>query len=174
MKQYNDIIEEKITGNFLTLTILWQNNLIIETELDWEKTPTRHSYSSTYSRHLKNLLLDYEQGKAVQWNHLPLDWARIPQNSFQKKVLFTLNTVSYGTIITYGKLSKLAGNPNGARAVGNIMSKNPWPLILPCHRVISTNKHLTGFKGCGGLTMKAWLLKQEGHILKDNKLLSIT
>jgi methylated-DNA-[protein]-cysteine S-methyltransferase len=51
------------------------------------------------------------------------------------------------------------GKPNGARAVGNALANNPFPLIVPCHRAIRSDRHLGGYQG--GLEMKRALLKKE-------------
>lgn len=172
MQTNKPILKEEISGDVLTLTIFWRHDLVIKTILTWRNTSLQPTFHSTYSEHLRDLLLDYEKGNAVLWNYVPLDWTVIPQTSFKKNVLSILSTINYGTILTYGKLAELAGNPHAARAVGNIMSKNPWPLILPCHRVVARNRHLTGFKGSGGLSMKAWLLEREGHTIYNGIKLS--
>ena len=167
LSSQHEVIQEYISGEILTLTIYSVNNLINPIDIDWLKNP--FNPTTTIGKQVKNLLLSYEQGKLVQWDLLPLNWNSIPKNSFQKKVLLTLTTIKYGTTISYRDLAALAGNPRAARAVGNIMSKNPWPLVVPCHRVIGINNHLTGFKGKKGLSIKAWLLHREGHLISNNK-----
>lgn len=165
MPQYDkSIFQEQISGTILTITLYWKNNHIIKTELSWTtKKSSKSGIPSDIGKRLKALLLGYEQGEPITWPPLPLDWECIPKNSFSQNVLSLLSTVDYGAIITYGTLASLAGNPQASRTVGNIMSRNPWPLIIPCHRVIAANKQLTGFQGDGGLSMKAWLLRREGH-----------
>lgn len=170
LSSQHGVTQEYISGKVLTLTIYLVNNVINQIDIDWLKNP--FIPTTTIGKYLKNLLLSYEQGKLVHWDLLPLNWSSIPKNSFQKKVLLSLTTIKYGTTISYGELATLAGNPCAARAVGNIMSKNPWPLVVPCHRVIGANSHLTGFKGKEGLSIKAWLLHREGHLISNNKSIS--
>jgi O-6-methylguanine DNA methyltransferase len=80
---------------------------------------------------------------------------------FQRNILLTLyNKVPKGKVITYGKLAALAGHPGAARAVGTAMSSNPFPMILPCHRVVPSSGHIGRFGS--GPEMKKKLLKAEG------------
>lgn len=166
LSSQDKVIQEYVSGKILTFTIYLLNNLINQIDIDWLKNPLNPT--TTIGKQVKNMLLSYEQGKLVQWDLLPLNWNSLPKKSFQKKVLLALTTIKYGTTISYRELAALAGNPCAARAVGNIMSKNPWPLVVPCHRVVGTNNHLTGFKGKKGLSIKAWLLHREGHLISNN------
>ena len=65
-----------------------------------------------------------------------------------------------GKVSTYGRLAEKSGASKGARAVGNALATNPYPLIIPCHRVIRSDGSLGGFGG--GLKMKKELLLMEG------------
>lgn len=78
---------------------------------------------------------------------------------FQKKVWQGLLTIPYGTSTSYGVLAAQVGNPKGARAIGLANGKNPLSIVVPCHRVIGKNGHLTGFGG--GMDNKAFLLNLE-------------
>jgi methylated-DNA-[protein]-cysteine S-methyltransferase len=83
-------------------------------------------------------------------------------SEFKSRVLMTLSSeVSHGQTVSYGKLAAMCGKPEAARAVGRIMASNPWPLLVPCHRVVGADGKLTGFSGCG-LPMKKFLLQLEG------------
>lgn len=82
---------------------------------------------------------------------------------FQLKVWKVLQTIPYGETITYGQLAEQVGNVKASRAVGMANSRNPLPIIIPCHRVIGTNHKLTGYTG--GLDVKIKLLKLEGGLL---------
>jgi len=64
---------------------------------------------------------------------------------FQKAVWSRLQQIPFGETRTYGQLAAETGNPNAARAVGMANSRNPIPLIIPCHRVIGSSGKLTGF-----------------------------
>jgi methylated-DNA-[protein]-cysteine S-methyltransferase len=82
---------------------------------------------------------------------------------FQKKVWITLLRVPYGQTSTYKEIADKIGKPGAVRAVGRANSSNPIPIIIPCHRVIGCNQHLTGY--AGGIWRKEWLLKHEGVFL---------
>lgn len=82
---------------------------------------------------------------------------------YQKKVWHLLQKIPYGKVYSYKDIAELSGNPKASRAVGMANSKNPIPLIIPCHRVIGSNNKLTGF--AYGVEMKAELLKLEGVTL---------
>ncbi|MEY2582844.1 MAG: methylated-DNA-[protein]-cysteine S-methyltransferase [Ilumatobacteraceae bacterium] len=87
---------------------------------------------------------------------LPLDAAGTP---FQKSAWMVLRTIPYGETISYGQQAKQLGDPNKARAVGAANGKNPLSIVVPCHRVIGSSGHLTGF--AAGLDIKSWLLDHE-------------
>lgn len=87
---------------------------------------------------------------------------------FQQWVWNILQTIPYGTTITYGEIAaRIAQEQNrssiSAQAVGNAVGRNPISIIIPCHRVIGSNGSLTGY--AGGLERKLWLLQHEGILL---------
>jgi len=79
---------------------------------------------------------------------------------FQKKVLRETMKIPRERVSTYGRLADRSQAQGGARAVGNVMATNPYPLFIPCHRVIRSDRTLGGFGG--GLEMKKSLLRMEG------------
>lgn len=81
---------------------------------------------------------------------------------FQRRVVSLLPRIPRGTTVTYGRLAAMAGSPGAARAIGAAMARNPLPIILPCHRVIASDRTLRGFSGHGGLKTKRALLSGEG------------
>ncbi len=83
--------------------------------------------------------------------------------TFQKTVWGELQNIPFGTAITYGELAKRLGDPNKVRAVGRANGKNPIPIVIPCHRVIGSEKKLIGY--AGGIERKRFLLEHEGVIL---------
>jgi methylated-DNA-[protein]-cysteine S-methyltransferase len=87
-----------------------------------------------------------------------LDWGAC--TPFQEKVLRELARIPRGRVISYGDLATRAGVPRAARAVGAVMAWNPFPLVLPCHRVVRSSGE-TGRYG-GGAAMKRALLEREG------------
>jgi methylated-DNA-[protein]-cysteine S-methyltransferase len=82
-----------------------------------------------------------------------------PGTPFQQSAWMVLRTIPYGETITYGEQALQLGDPNKARAVGAANGKNPLSIVVPCHRVIGSTGHLTGF--AAGLDIKSWLLDHE-------------
>lgn len=88
------------------------------------------------------------------------DLLLIPQGTpFQMQVWRELQKIPYGQTISYGEQAARIGDKKKARAVGMANGKNPISIVIPCHRVIGSNGHLTGFGG--GLDKKAYLLNLE-------------
>jgi methylated-DNA-[protein]-cysteine S-methyltransferase len=98
---------------------------------------------------------DYFHGRRRRFE-LPL--AMDTLTPFTAKVLRTLAQVPFGSTLTYGELAALAGYPRAARAVGRVMATNPFPIIIPCHRVLGTDGKMTGYSGGEGIATKQWLL----------------
>jgi len=85
--------------------------------------------------------------------------ADTPATHFQRRVWQVLQSLPYGTVATYGRVAELTGHPRAARAVGNANHANPWPVIIPCHRVVASD----GLGGYGGESdVKRYLLALEG------------
>lgn len=84
--------------------------------------------------------------------------------AFQKAVWSALQEVPYGTTASYRDIAVRIGKPGGAVAVGQANSRNPIPIIIPCHRVIGADGSLTGYTG--GLHIKKALLELEGIQVK--------
>ncbi len=84
---------------------------------------------------------------------------------FGRRVYQALRKIGPGRTVSYGQLAALAGSPGGARAVGGAMARNPWPVVVPCHRVVSADGKLGGFSAHGGTLTKARLLALEGVTL---------
>lgn len=80
---------------------------------------------------------------------------------FQCKVLEAVCRVPYGATASYSDIARLVDNPRAVRAVGSANSRNPLPIVIPCHRVIGRDGTLTGYNG--GLERKEWLLELERH-----------
>jgi len=99
----------------------------------------------------------YLHGEAVCFDE-PVDMAGF--TSFRRAVYEAARKIPYGEVRTYGELAKESGFPAAGRAVGRCLAMNPFPIIVPCHRVIGANGHLTGFTR--GLDMKRRLLRLEG------------
>ena len=79
---------------------------------------------------------------------------------FQQQVLKAEHRIPRGYVSTYGRIARHLGVPGGARAVGNALAKNPFPIVVPCHRALRSDGSIGGFQG--GLAMKRQLLAWEG------------
>ncbi|HUR01881.1 MAG TPA: methylated-DNA--[protein]-cysteine S-methyltransferase [Nonomuraea sp.] len=94
---------------------------------------------------------------------LPMVFAGTP---FQQRVWAALRDIPYGETITYGQLADRIGQPTAARAVGLANGKNPIGIIVPCHRVVGSTGHLTGYGG--GLATKQHLLSFERGAIRTS------
>ncbi|MED5230773.1 MAG: methylated-DNA--[protein]-cysteine S-methyltransferase [Candidatus Thermoplasmatota archaeon] len=105
-------------------------------------------------------ILDYFEGRT---SPLPV----FNENSltdFQRNVLTYLrDKTKIGQTITYAELATAAGHPNAIRAVGSVMAMNPWPLLIPCHRVVRSDGVIGNYSGEGGTSTKTRLLIHEGN-----------
>jgi len=104
---------------------------------------------------VRDHLTAYFEGEAVDYER-PLEFGGSP---FQRDVWSALRTIPYGTTMSYGKLAVQVGQPGGARAVGLANGRNPFAVIVPCHRVVGADGSLTGYGG--GLARKQFLLDLE-------------
>ena len=74
---------------------------------------------------------------------LPLDFSGL--TPFSQKGLKAIQTIPFGQTASYKEIAKCAGNPHAARAIGGVCNRNPFPLVIPCHRIISADHTLGGF-----------------------------
>lgn len=100
-------------------------------------------------------IIEYLEGRLKGFT-LPI---LLKGTEFQRRVWNELLNIPYGEIRTYKEIAEKINCPQGYRAVGNALNKNPIPIIVPCHRVIGANGKLTGF--AGGLELKSKLLELE-------------
>ncbi|WP_282014548.1 methylated-DNA--[protein]-cysteine S-methyltransferase [Marinifilum flexuosum] len=153
---YFDIINTPI-GDLLLLAsdkglkkILFEDQFkAFEISSTWEQSTEKLSQA-------KEQLLAYFNSNLVQFE-LQLD----PDGTvFQKQIWKQLEEIPFGETKSYQDIANAIEKPNACRAIGMANSKNPIPIIIPCHRVIGKNGKLTGY--AGGLDIKAKLLQIEG------------
>lgn len=108
---------------------------------------------------LQEKLRRFFDGQPVSFNE-PLDMSNA--TDFQRRVWEVTRRIPWGQTLTYGQIAQRVGSPRAARAVGQVMAHNPWPVIVPCHRVVGHDGRLTGFGG--GLAMKQRMLDMEGAV----------
>lgn len=89
-------------------------------------------------------------------------------NDLEKRVYRKLLRVPKGKVTTYGELARAAGIANGQRAIGRIMNKNPFPVIIPCHRVVKSDGKIGGY--FYGEDVKSKMLSTEGVLIKNGKI----
>ena len=106
-------------------------------------------------------LTEYFNGERQAFD-LPLDMSL--GTKFQQRVWQALQDIGYGETISYATLAQNVDSPKGFRAVANANSKNPFSIIVPCHRVIASDGKLGGYTG--GLDKKTHLLALEGITCK--------
>lgn len=120
------------------------------------------SNANKWTEQCKQELMEYFSGKRTTFT-LPLDQIG---TEFQHKVWQDLINIPFGKTSSYAEVANNIQNPKAVRAVGAANGKNPISIIVPCHRVIGSNKKLTGY--AGGLERKAWLLKHEDSYFLSN------
>ena len=87
---------------------------------------------------------------------------KLKGTEFQIKVWKELSKIPKGEVRTYKQIAKSIGKPKSSRAVANAWAKNPYPIVIPCHRVIRSDGTIGGYSGQGGVKLKKELLKKEG------------
>jgi methylated-DNA-[protein]-cysteine S-methyltransferase len=92
---------------------------------------------------------------------IPLDPASIPP--FNQRVYAVTRRIPPGETLTYGEVAAAIGDPGAARAVGRALGENPYPILIPCHRVLAAGGKMGGFSGSGGVTTKRRLLAIESR-----------
>jgi len=100
------------------------------------------------------------RGKHQQLNDIALDMDRVPD--FNRRVYAIARNIPAGATLSYGEIASQLGDRAAAREVGEAMGQNPFPLIVPCHRVLAAGGKVGGFSAAGGVTTKLRLLEIEG------------
>ncbi|MCW5620375.1 MAG: methylated-DNA--[protein]-cysteine S-methyltransferase, partial [Burkholderiales bacterium] len=98
-------------------------------------------------------------GEPVQLDAIVLDMTRVPE--FHCRVYVAARAIAAGQTITYGELAARIGAPGAARAVGQALGRNPFPIVVPCHRVLAAGGRVGGFTAPGGIATKLRLLRIE-------------
>ena len=116
---------------------------------------SRHDPGHPALREAKAQLTEYFAGARSAFD-LPLAPMGTP---FQRAVWTAIRAVGYGETIAYGELAARAGAPRSIRAAGAATGRNPWGIVVPCHRIVGADGSLTGY--AGGLERKRALLALE-------------
>jgi methylated-DNA-[protein]-cysteine S-methyltransferase len=116
---------------------------------------------------LVSRLQSYAAGHPERFDNVPLDLTHL--SAFQASVVKACRKIGHGKVRTYGELAAAAGSPGAARAVGSVMSKNRFPIVVPCHRVVGAGNSLGGFSSRDGLCMKERMLVLEGAAIETRR-----
>ncbi|MDQ1394371.1 MAG: methylated-DNA-[protein]-cysteine S-methyltransferase [Acidimicrobiaceae bacterium] len=101
-------------------------------------------------------------GMASDLISVELDMSGVPP--FHRRVYQLIRTIPPGETMSYGEVATLLGSPGAARAVGQALRRNPFALVVPCHRVVAAGGRLGGFSANGGLATKVRLLALEAAL----------
>ena len=113
-----------------------------------------------FVRHAITGIVALMAGDTRDLHEVPLDERGI--DDFRRAVYAATRQIAPGSTRSYGQIARAIGRPDGARDVGAALSRNPFPVIVPCHRVVAANGALTGFSAPGGLETKRRMLELEG------------
>lgn len=136
---------------------------MLETELNYLRNKFNASIIEGKNKHLESLerqLADYFDGKLKRFSLSLVT----PGTDFQKTVWQELQKIHHGQTRSYKQVAEAIGLPRSVRAVANANGMNRIAIVIPCHRVIGNNGHLTGYGG--GLWRKKWLLDHEQGVNK--------
>jgi methylated-DNA-[protein]-cysteine S-methyltransferase len=96
---------------------------------------------------------------------IPIDLKSV--GGWEQSVYRAARDIPVGSTITYGMLAERLGDPGKARAVGQALGRNPWPIVIPCHRITAAGGRTGGFSAPGGATTKLKLLEIEGALAAE-------
>ena len=100
----------------------------------------------------------FMDGNEVEFDLTLLDWSQCSE--MQQQVLRAEAGIPRGYVSTYKRIAEHVGIRQGARVVGNALARNPFPIVIPCHRAVKSDGSLGGYQG--GIAMKRALLESEG------------
>ncbi|MGH8016694.1 MAG: methylated-DNA--[protein]-cysteine S-methyltransferase, partial [Opitutaceae bacterium] len=116
---------------------------------------------SEWIRELVSKIQLHLDGVPQDFSNVSLDWSAVGE--FQRAVYQQTLAIRSGSTTSYGEIARrMRLGPEAARAAGVALGKNPWPLIVPCHRVVAASGKMTGFSAPGGVRTKTRLLAIEG------------
>lgn len=106
------------------------------------------------------------RGESVDLAGVELDLSGCPD--FHRRVYDIARAIPPGRTLTYGEVAERLGDPLLARAVGQALGQNPWPIVVPCHRVLAAGGRAGGFSARGGVKTKLKLLEIEGALAPES------
>jgi len=107
----------------------------------------------------------FAAGEPVDFAHVVIDQRHLAP--FARRVVAACRRIPWGQTRSYGQLAAECGSPAAARAVGQVMARNRFPLVVPCHRVLASGGQIGGFSAPQGLRLKRRLLALESGTLSS-------
>jgi methylated-DNA-[protein]-cysteine S-methyltransferase len=101
-------------------------------------------------------------GEPADLTSVVLDMEGVPE--FHRRVYDAARTIPPGETLTYGELASRVGERGAAQGVGQALGRNPFPIVVPCHRVLAADGALRGFSAPGGIDTKRRMLAMEGAL----------
>ena len=135
-----------------------EGNALVRVYLPNTPVPRLMSRETPLLAKARTELLEYLNGERKTFD-LPMKTEGTP---FQERVWSALCRIPCGQVRTYQQIAEEAGSPRGALPVGSALSRNPLPILIPCHRVIASDGSLSGY--AGGAELKRYLLALEGYV----------
>ena len=170
----------EVPSAFGTFALLWHDNgsgLVLQRVVLPNESITqshrldpgrmKRSKSSAIAADMASKLQRYLVGEPVSMGLEHLDFSNC--SDFQKSVLCADHSIPRGSVTTYGRLARHVGLPRASRAVGRALACNPFPIIIPCHRVVTSNGKVGGYRG-GSDLKKALLRLEEVRFLDQDRV----
>lgn len=157
---------------FLIEEIILSNPDKTSIEIANEKYP--NSTKTNTPKKLKRIIKELKKYFNEKEAYFSLDYLNMDKlTEFQREVLTAQFNTKKGTINSYASLAKAVNRPKAYRAVGSALARNPFPIIIPCHRTIKSDRTIGGFGGYKtGLNSKQILLEIEGIEVEGRRILS--
>jgi methylated-DNA-[protein]-cysteine S-methyltransferase len=111
-------------------------------------------------QHAIDAIVALLDGEPRDLTGIELDMERVPE--FDRRVYDAARAIPPGETVTYGEIAERIGERGAAQAVGQALGRNPFPIVVPCHRVVAANGALGGFSARGGVATKRRMLAIEG------------
>ncbi len=165
MKNRIDNITESRQARFPFgwVRVFWSNGKVVGVELFDGHRNRRRKWASD------RMLADAIE-RVIHTGNIPADFVLDLSglSSFARRVLAGCAKIGFGKVLSYSELARMVGKPDAARAVGQVMAHNRFPLFFPCHRVVAKHGGLGGFTG--GLVIKQRILEYEGWRVEEGRL----
>ena len=159
--------------------IVWENNTEILKQVLLPELKTRKQNYGNINYHgvisetkpsdniyqIMSDIKDIILGKNIKFDISKIDLTDLTE--FQQQVLLKQSEIPYGKVTSYKHLAELIDKPKSARPVANVLSNNPFPLVIPCHRTVRSDWSVGGYAGSTDGYYKQFLLENEGITFKN-------